>query len=256
MEAHAWGAYLGAFFRIAGPLHQRLIAMGGSTNRAVASALHNPEAARDTLQWAHIVCEAHAAGTSLLLSFSPAEKETADRIAPRGNIIFSAGDPTSVVEDLPTTIEDEPLPQLHQATTAPRGIRFIAAKLRKLTEWRHFFQVHQRTAARDQPKLLAHARHGSVTVLHSDTPLGQRASVEVARTTIKRITGAVSLGRRKSKALHHCPQCGIQAGQVESLERHVVRCPNGGMRHLLHSSHCSLLAETGTGSSTVRDLPH
>ena len=41
LEAHTWGAYLGAFFRIAGPLHQRLVAIGGSTNKAVASALHN-----------------------------------------------------------------------------------------------------------------------------------------------------------------------------------------------------------------------
>ena len=75
---------------IAGPLHQRLAAMGGSTNRAVTSALHNPEAAKDTLQWAHSVCEAHMAGTTLLQSFSPAEKETADRLAPRANNIFSA----------------------------------------------------------------------------------------------------------------------------------------------------------------------
>ena len=125
---------------IAGPLHQRLVAMGGSTNMAVASALHNPEAAKDTLQWAHNVYEAHMAGTTLLQAFSPAEKETADRLAPRGNTIFSARDPTSIVEDLPATIEDEPLPELHQATAAPKGIRFIAAKLRKLTEWRHFFQ--------------------------------------------------------------------------------------------------------------------
>ena len=35
--------------------------------------------------------------------------------------------------------------------------------------------------------------------------------------------------------LHQCPQCGVQAGEEESLERHVVRCPNRGMRHLLHT---------------------
>jgi len=36
-------------------------------------------------------------------------------------------------------------------------------------------------------------------------------------------------------SLKHCPQCGIQAEEDESLEHHVVRCPNGVMRHLLHS---------------------
>ena len=31
------------------------------------------------------------------------------------------------------------------------------------------------------------------------------------------------------------PNAACQAGQAESLERHVVTCPNGGMRHLFHS---------------------
>ena len=67
--------------------------------------------------------------------------------------------------------------------------------MRKLTEWRYFFDLHQRKPARDKPKLLTHASHGSVTVLQSDTPLGQRVSAEIAKTTIRRITGAKSLGR-------------------------------------------------------------
>ena len=108
--------------------------MGGSTNRTVAATLHNPEAARDTMQWAQSGWESHMASTQLLQSFSPAEKETADRLAPGGNNNFFAIDSTSIVEDLPATIEDEPLPELHQATAAPKGIIFIAAKLRKLTE--------------------------------------------------------------------------------------------------------------------------
>jgi hypothetical protein len=53
-------------------------------------------------------------------------------MAPRGNTIFSAGDPTTIVEDLPVAIEKEPLPELHHATTAPKGIKFTAIKLRKL----------------------------------------------------------------------------------------------------------------------------
>ena len=51
---------------------------------------------------------------------------------------------------------------------------------------------------------------------------------------MRRITGVHSLGRHRLTTLHHCPQCGVQAGEEESLERHVVRCPNGGMRHVFH----------------------
>ncbi len=90
-------------------------------------------------------------------------------------------------------------------------------------------------ATKDKPKLLTHSGHGSVTVLQSDTSVGQRTSAAIARAKIRRITGAQCLGRLRMIAMHHCPQCGIQAREDESLERHVVRCPNGGMRHLLHS---------------------
>jgi hypothetical protein len=228
LEAHAWGGYLGAFYMIDGPLQQRLVAMGGSSNRMNAAALHNPNATKDTLQWAHNVGEAHSAETQLQQSFTSSERHTSVCLAQRGNTVLSAGDPTPIVEDLPITLEEEPLSELHQATTTPKCIRFIATNLRKLTEWRHFFDLHQRTPARDQPKLLTHAGHGSVTVLQSNIPLEQRASAEIVRTTIRRITGVVSLGRHGLTALQHCPQCGVQAGQAESLERHVVKCPNRG----------------------------
>jgi hypothetical protein len=181
------------------------------------------------------VCETHKEAKTLQLGFTPAERYIADAIAPRGNAIYSAGDPTSTVEDLPNTIDDEQLPELHASTAAPKGVRYIAARIRKMRDWRIFFTLHNRTPARDQPKLLTHAGHGSVTMLQSDTPLGQRVSAEIARTTIRRITGAQSLGRHHLTALKHCPQCGVQAGEEESLERHVVQCPNGGMRHLFHA---------------------
>jgi len=71
-------------------------------------------------------------------TFTPAERHTADCLAPRGNNIFSARDPTTVVEDLLAIIEEKVIPELHKSTVAPKGIRFIAAKQRKLTEWRHF----------------------------------------------------------------------------------------------------------------------
>jgi hypothetical protein len=52
--------------------------------------------------------------------------------------------------------------------------------------------------------------------------------------TIRRITGASSVGRERISSSTRCPQCGLSANTNESLERHVVRCPNGGMRHRMH----------------------
>jgi hypothetical protein len=82
LEDHAAGGYIGAFFRIAGPLQQRLIAMGGSTNREVAAALQDPSANRCTRQWARAVCEAHEDARTLQRSFTPAERYSADALAP------------------------------------------------------------------------------------------------------------------------------------------------------------------------------
>jgi hypothetical protein len=174
--------------------------MGGSTKREISAALHNPEANKKSRQWANIVCQANTAAQRLHHSFTPAEKHTANSLAQRGNIIFSAGDPTSVIEDLPPTIDEEDFSELHQSRTTPKGVRFIAARIRKWTKWRNFVDLHSRTLARDQPKLLTHAGHGSVTILQSSRPLGNQASSEIARTTIRRITDAHSLGRHKPSA--------------------------------------------------------
>jgi hypothetical protein len=61
------------------------------------------------------------------------------------------------------------------------------------------------------------------------------ASATAARVLIRKITGASSLGRHRLTSLQHCPQCGIPSCTEGSLERHVVRYPNGDMRHFLHS---------------------
>jgi hypothetical protein len=141
------GRSLVAFCRIAGPLQQRLSTMGGSTNRRIAAVLQNQAANRDTLQLARSVCEAHDEAEALHESFTPAERQTTDRLAPRGNTVFSARDHTSLVDDLPPTIENEEVPGLAKSIAAPKGVRFIASRIRKLTKWRHFFtymQGHQR----------------------------------------------------------------------------------------------------------------
>jgi hypothetical protein len=101
LAAHAKGSYIGAFYMIAGPLQQRLTAMGGSTNREIAATLHSPEASKNSRQWANNMCRAHAAAKLLQQSFTPEERHAANSLSPIGNTIFSAGDPTSVIEDLP-----------------------------------------------------------------------------------------------------------------------------------------------------------
>jgi hypothetical protein len=60
LERHVLGNYLGAFFCIAGPpLHQRLTAMGGYTNIAIVTAIHDPTVATATGGWAYHVCTTH-----------------------------------------------------------------------------------------------------------------------------------------------------------------------------------------------------
>ena len=128
------------------PLQQRLTAKGGKTNRELVATLHNPVASRDHRQWARSVCEAYDEATQLQQSFTPAERHNADALAPRENTIYSAGDPNSVVEDLPNTIDAEELPALQESTAVPK---FVAARIRKMMDWRRFFTLHSRTPARD-----------------------------------------------------------------------------------------------------------
>jgi hypothetical protein len=71
----------------------------------IASALQDPMTTRVSFQWAALVCEAHATAMLTHDSFTTSELNTLDRMAPRGNIIFSAGDPASVVDDLPPQLK-------------------------------------------------------------------------------------------------------------------------------------------------------
>ena len=82
LAKHAFGSYLGAFFRVARPLHQRLIAMGGATNRLIDAHLANPSGASASMPWASYVYASHTAATSLHQSFTATEQHFADLIDP------------------------------------------------------------------------------------------------------------------------------------------------------------------------------
>jgi len=140
----------------------------------------------------------------------------------------------SVSQDLNPTLQLDVTPPLSQAAAAPKGVRFVASRLRKLIEWRAFLSLQASSSYENKPKLLTHSGHGSVSILHSDIPPGRAVSALTTRMTIRRITGAPSLGRERITSSTRCPLCGLTASIDESLERHVVRCPNGGMRHRMH----------------------
>ena len=96
LARHASGSYLGAFFRVVGPLHQRLIAMGGGTNRNVASMLADLAAATFSHNGQPLspmrIQKPSACSSPLPLMIKPHR----NTVAPRGNIISTDGDPASI----------------------------------------------------------------------------------------------------------------------------------------------------------------
>jgi hypothetical protein len=95
-------SYLGAFFRVVGPLIERLSHMGGTIFARATILLEDPAATTNGGHgWATSVLFAHSAILELQPSFSPVELLTIGLIAPRGNIIQLAGDTKSIALDLP-----------------------------------------------------------------------------------------------------------------------------------------------------------
>ena len=66
-------SYLWAFFRVAGPLIDRLAQMGGTTIARAVALIKNPEAAAWGHAWAAIMYSAHQAALELHASFTPAD---------------------------------------------------------------------------------------------------------------------------------------------------------------------------------------
>ena len=83
--------------------------------------------------------------------------------------------------------------------------------------------------------MLTHSGHGSVSALKLDTTQAKAVSPQCARVMIRRITGSAALGKDQLDTSATCTQCDHPAGSPEALERHSVRCPNGGQRHYMHA---------------------
>ena len=90
--------------------------------------------------------------------------------------------------------------------------------------------------------MLTHSGHGSVTALKPNITQTKDVSPQCARVMIRRITaGSAALGKDQLDVGAACPQCDHPAGSPESLERHSVRCPNGGQRHYMHAGLVSVI---------------
>jgi len=156
-------------------------------------------------------------------------------LAPRGLVITQPGDPSTVAKDvLPTVVTDVvPLGTVSPGST--RGVKHVAAGIRRLTDWWRFLDNLRASPGHIRTRLLTHSGHGSVSVLHTDTPQASNVSAEAARVTIRRLTGAPALGRRQCGPTAACPVCDTRGGAKESLEQHAVRCPAGGARAFMHA---------------------
>ena len=80
-------SYLGAFFRVTGPLTKRLALMGGTTTTRAATLLADPEAASATYAWAAFLTAAHREAIYLQDSVIGPELHIISLVAPRANII-------------------------------------------------------------------------------------------------------------------------------------------------------------------------
>ena len=124
----------------------------------------------------------------------------ASLLAPRGLVINVPGDPLKVTKELPHNVDTDVLPPGPMMPGFARGVKHIAAGVRRLSDWRRFLDIMGAAPEHTRAKLLTHFGHGSVSVLITDTPHAQNVSSEAARVMIRRITGAPALGRRQSGA--------------------------------------------------------
>jgi len=104
-----------------------------ATTKTIA-LLEDPSASKELGQdWAINATSAHAEAIALHASFTPQELLTVSLVAPRGNIITS-GDTSSVATVKPPPMDVDVTPTLLKVARAPKGVRFVAAGLRRLAE--------------------------------------------------------------------------------------------------------------------------
>ena len=108
--------------------------------------------------------DAHRAAVDLQESFTADELQTALLLAPRGLVITVLGDPSSVAKDLPPTVDTDVLPAGLLSPGSARGVRHIAASMRRLSDWRQFLDLLGSSPDQVRTKLLTHSSHGNVSI--------------------------------------------------------------------------------------------
>ena len=130
----------------------------------------------------------------------------------------AASDPRSVAKELPPTVDTDVLPLGPLSPGGPRtgGKPHCCGNTSplRLAILPQSPSVVPRSGTH-QP--LTHSGHGNVSVLHSDIPHANNVSAEAARVTIRRVTGAQTLGHRQSRPTSTCPVCDTRGNAQESL---------------------------------------
>ncbi len=121
--------------------------------------------------------------------FTAEEHTTANLTAPRGYIITSAGDPSSAAQDLLSNIPVDSIPRLDEVAVAPKRVHFVASTIKRLTNWRAYFELLSSAPLFIKSKILTHSGHGSVSILISDIPHDRAIFASTAKATIRQITG-------------------------------------------------------------------
>jgi hypothetical protein len=108
--------------------------MCGPTPRKAAAHLLNPSHQAHDGGWARYLLDAHRAAVDLHESFSQDDPEMAFQLAPRGLVITLLGDPRSVTKELPPNVDTDVLPPGPLSPGSPRGVKHIAAGIRRLSD--------------------------------------------------------------------------------------------------------------------------
>ena len=124
-------------------------------NLVVADELLRVTDLTETRIWARHLVSSYNDSVTLQDSFTQAEHDLASWILPAGNLILLPGDPRSVNYDIPYTINPDVLPPLLEAAGKLKGFRYIAAGIRKLVNWRDFFDTYNSAPQAEKIKLLS-----------------------------------------------------------------------------------------------------
>ncbi len=109
-------------------------------------------------------------------------------LASRGLISTLPGDPNNGIHELPPTVDTDVMPLGLLSHGGARGVKHIAAGIRRLSVSRHFLEILKGAPDQVRTKLLTHYGHGNVSVLLADIPRANNVSAEAARITIRRVT--------------------------------------------------------------------